>query len=802
MGPIPQERWDIDAFYDSDPQKPKKMSTRWAAMLEDVDQFDADFFGLPAEEVEHIDPQQRLFLEVAWEAFEHAGIVPKQLAGTHTGVFAGLCTVDYHRLLYRDFSSIGPYSGTGTTLCIAANRLSYLLDLRGPSMAIDTACSSALATVHLACQSLRSGESDLCIAGGVNLILSPDSTISSSQMRMLSPTGRCHTFDAKADGYVRGEGCGAVILKRLGDARRDGDRILAMIRGSAMNQDGLSNSLTAPNGLAQQAVMKRALENAGVAPRDLSYVEAHAVGTAIGDAIEFKALKTVLMEGRDPRQSCYIGSAKPAIGHLEAASGIAALIKVILSLHHGEIPPHLHLETLNPYISLENTPLAIPTDRQVWPRGDRRRIAGVNAFGFGGTNAHVVVEEAPLAPPLTASASGLRERPHHLLTLSAKGESALADLVQRYLDLLTKTPDVSLPNLCFSANTGRSHFDHRLCVLADSTEALRQQLQSFLADGSVTDGLRGRVRGRKRPKLIFLFPGADRALGLLGRQLYETQSQFRQPFDQCSSLLRPRLDQSLVEQLYQDPLPPSLALGVAIEYSLAQLWQVWGITPAAVAGWGTGEYAAACVAGVLDLETALGLALNQELKQDGLPLSEPDDQLVKATAPRCSLRIPILSSLTGESITEAVAEPGYWRQPPRTVAPGMVRTLSDNNELLMLDGRSIDVLQTEVSAASGDLQGNYGTLLGRLGELYVAGYPVDWSGFDTGYQRQRLLLPTYPFQRQRYWFKPPLPSPTDELPEGSSPILELLKQEEQLPPAQREVLSALLAKFEEQPKAS
>jgi acyl transferase domain-containing protein len=395
IAPVPKERWDIDAFYDPNPEAPGKMNTRWGGFLEQVDGFDAEFFGMSADEVEHTDPQQRLFLEVAWEALENAGIVPTSLAGSQTGVFVGMCTVDYHRLLYKNYSQIKEYSGIGTTFCIAANRLSYLLDLRGPGMAVDTACSSSLVTVHLACQSLRSGESDLCLAGGVNLILSPDSTISSSQTRMLSPTGRCKTFDANADGYVRGEGCGIIVLKRLSDATRDGDKILALIRGSAVNQDGLSNSLSAPNGLAQQAVIRQALKNANVQPAEISYVDAHAVGTSIGDAIELKALKAVLTEGREANQPCSIGSIKPSIGHLEAAAGMSALIKIVLSLQHEEIPPHLHFNELNPFVSLKNTPLSIPTELQKWPRGEKRRLAGVSAFGFGGTNAHVILEEAP-----------------------------------------------------------------------------------------------------------------------------------------------------------------------------------------------------------------------------------------------------------------------------------------------------------------------------------------------------------------------------------------------------------------------
>ena len=337
--PIPKERWDVDAYYNPNPGTPGKMNVRWGAFLEEVDKFDADFFGMSADEIEHTDPQQRLFLEVAWEALENAGIVPNSLAGSQTGVFTGMCTIDYHRLLYKNFSCIGPHSSTGTTFCITANRLSYLLDLRGPSMAVDTACSSSLVTIHLACQSLRNGESDLCLAGGVNLILSPDSTISSSQTRMLSANGRCKTFDAKADGYVRGEGCGVVVLKRLTNAIKDGDNILALIRGSAVNQDGLSNSLTAPNGLAQQAVIRQALANGKVTPEQISYLEAHGTGTALGDPIEVRGVNKVFGKGRSEDNPLTIGSVKTNIGHLEIAAGVASLIKVILSLQNQQPIP-------------------------------------------------------------------------------------------------------------------------------------------------------------------------------------------------------------------------------------------------------------------------------------------------------------------------------------------------------------------------------------------------------------------------------------------------------------------------------
>jgi acyl transferase domain-containing protein len=331
---VPKDRWDVDAFYDPDPAIPGKMNTRWGGFLDQVDQFDPNFFGISPREAERIDPQHRLVLEVAWEALEDAAIAPERLAGSQTGVFIGIGNYDYGRFLCRDLANINIHNGTGLTLSIAANRLSYLLDLHGPSMAIETACSSSLVAIHSACQSLQSGESNLAITGGVSLMLSPDMTITFSQARMMAPDGRCKTFDASADGYVRGEGCGIVILKRLSDAIADQDRILAVIKGSAVNHDGLSNGITAPNGLAQQAVIRQALKNAGVAPAEISYIEAHGTGTPLGDPIEIRALKAVLMSGRSSEQRCGIGSVKTNIGHLEPAAGIAGY-----RYNTGKFPP-------------------------------------------------------------------------------------------------------------------------------------------------------------------------------------------------------------------------------------------------------------------------------------------------------------------------------------------------------------------------------------------------------------------------------------------------------------------------------
>ncbi|AUB35345.1 Non-ribosomal peptide synthetase component F [Nostoc flagelliforme CCNUN1] len=840
---VPPERWDINAFYESKPATPGKMNSRSGGFLDQVDLFDPNFFGISAREAEHLDPQQRLVLEVAWEALENTGLVPKTLADSQTGVFIGVTNADYHKLIYKDSSQIGAYSATGTTPCIAANRLSYLLNLRGPSIAIDTACSSSLVAIHLACQSLRNGESNLCLAGGVNLMLAPEPAISCSQAQMMAPDGRCKTFDASADGYSRGEGCGVVVLKRLEDALRDGDNILALIRGSAVNQDGTSNGLTAPNGPSQQAVIRQALEQAGVAPAQISYVEAHGTGTSLGDPIEVKSLKAVLMEGRSPEQPCWIGSVKTNIGHLEGAAGMAGLIKVVLQMQQREIAPHLHLKQLNPYISLEGTPFAIPVELQPWS-SPGSRLAGVSAFSFGGTNCHIILEEAPLPTPVASEV----ERPQHILTLSAKTAPALAELAQEYQDFFASHPEVSLADVCFSGNTGRSHFEHRLAVVGESAVQMCQQLSAFGA-GEDTAGLKSeQLKKKKLPKLAFLFTGQGSQYVGMGRQLYNTQPIFREAIDKCAQILHPYLKQPLFEILYPEagkssPLDetaytqPAL---FALEYALFQLWESWGIKPDAVMGHSVGEYAAACIAGIFSLEDGLKLIaerarLMQALPQDGemvaviasealvtsiiepyvqvaiaaingpknivisgdrhvietvtnilrtqgittkklqvshafhSPLMEPmlgEFEQVAKNITYSSPKISLISNLTGQPITDEMATPEYWcnhvRQPvrfadsmeslyqrgykifveigPKPILMGMGRYCLPEGE-----GTWLPSLRTG--------RDDWKQILDSLAALYISGAIVDWNGFDRDYARRQVVLPNYPFQRQRYWFE-------------------------------------------------
>jgi natural product biosynthesis luciferase-like monooxygenase protein len=471
---VPPERWPVDDYFNADPENAGTMYSRRGAFLPDVDKFDARFFGISPREAATMDPQQRLLLETAWEAFEDAGLPPGQLRGGATGVFVGLTVVDYLKLVYRhDLTRLDAYGATGNIANIAAGRLSYFFGLNGPAMTIDTACSSSLVAVHQACQSLRLGESMTALAAGVNLILAPDNSIAVSRARMLSPDGRCKTFDARADGYARGEGCGVLVLKKLSAARANGDRVIAVIRGSAVAQDGASSGLTVPHGPSQTAVIRGALTAAQVAPADVAYVEAHGTGTALGDPIEAEALAGVF--GRDPARSrpVVLGSLKTNVGHMESAAGVGGVIKVALALRHGEIPAHLNFEKENPEVHLADIPAVIPTSHQLWPEG-AKRIAGISSFGSSGTIAHVIL--AADETPAENVAPWPEGQPYRLL-LSAKTPAALRQLEAQYAEFLTVLPTgVTVAEVCWTAATGRERLSHWRVVEAGDAAGLVKAL--------------------------------------------------------------------------------------------------------------------------------------------------------------------------------------------------------------------------------------------------------------------------------------------------------------------------------------
>jgi acyl transferase domain-containing protein/SAM-dependent methyltransferase len=610
--PIPTSRWSIEQYYDEDPTAPGKMYTRYGAFVEGIDQFDPHFFGISPREAEMMDPQQRLLLETAWEALERAGIAPAGLKGSQTGVFVGIANSDYFRMLARDTDAIDVYFGTGNTLSVAAGRISYLLGLHGPSMSIDTACSSSLTALHLAVQSLRAGESDLALAGGVNLILTPEININFSKAQMMARDGRCKTFDATADGYVRGEGCAVVTLKRFSDALADNDNILALVRGTAINQDGRSSGLTAPNGPAQEAVIRLALEDAGVEAGAIGYVETHGTGTALGDPIEVKALGNTLAAGRAPDQPLLIGSVKTNIGHLEAVAGLAGLIKATLALQHGQIPPNLHFREPNPYIPWDKLAIDVPTSLTPWPTNDGSRLAAVSSFGFSGTNAHAILEAAPVPEPQKTDP----ERPLHLLVLSARSTTALHSLVGRYDQWLAQRPQLDPADICFTAGSGRSHFSHRLAIQAADIGTMRTRLRHALEnseDPYINSGVTTAV-----PEVALLFTGHGKIYQGMGSELYATQPVFREALDQCAGMLEGQIDRNLLEILgikdsgttgLLEQMAYAQPALFALQYALGALWHSWGLAPAWVVGHSAGEYAAACFAGVFSLADGLRMVV-------------------------------------------------------------------------------------------------------------------------------------------------------------------------------------------------
>jgi len=625
---VPGDRWDVDKLYDPDPDKPGKMSTRYGGFLEDIDRFDADFFSISTREALSMDPQQRLLMEVCWEALENAGQASADLLESKTGIFVGISSFDYAQLISSQVNSedIDAYLGTGVSHSAASGRLSYFLGLQGPCLSIDTACSSSLVGLHYACQSLRNGECRMALSGGVNLILIPTIHLTLSKARLMAPDGRCKVFDAAADGFVRSEGCGIIVLKRLSDAIADNDHILSVIRGSAINQDGRSSGLTAPNGPSQQAVLREALQNAGVKPDQVQYVEVHGTGTALGDPIEVQALAEVYAQDRAKSDPLYIGSVKTNIGHTESAAGVAGLMKTVLALQHKRIPPHLHLKKLNPLIEWENYPVKVAKSGIEWRTKHEPRLAGISSFGFTGTNAHIILEEAP-APKETFDHP---ERPLHILTFSAPTEKAHMDLGVRYADNLEADRPERLADICYTANTGRTHFGNRSAMIVKSKEDAAQALRKFGA-GQDRQGLkRGKPENSEKPETVFLFTGQGAQYANMCKRLFETQPTFHKVLENCDDILQSLIGRSMMPFLFPDhgentaldETEYTQPVVFAVGYALAELWKSWGIRPDAVIGHSLGEYVAACVAGVFGLEDGLKLVterarLIQSLPPDG-----------------------------------------------------------------------------------------------------------------------------------------------------------------------------------------
>ena len=608
---VPADRYDIDAVYDPRPATPGKVMSRMGGFLDQVDQFDAAFFGLSPREASRMDPQHRLLLEVAWEAMEDGGLVPEKLSAEIAGVFIGIITGDYWDRQFGDPAHLDVYGTAGSARSGAAGRISYALGLQGVSVALDAACSSSLVAVHLACQSLRTGSCTMALAGGVNIILNPDHTIGFSQGRMMAPDGHCKAFDAQADGYVRSEGAGVVVLKLLSRALADGDPIHAVIRGSASNNDGHCELFMAPSTAGQQAGLRMAYRDAGVDPLDVKYVEAHGTGTSVGDPVEINALGGVLCEGRSSDDPLLVGSVKTNIGHTEGAAGLAGLIKVVLCLKHKMIPPNLHFHQPNPAISWQDYALMIPTQLTPWSQGDVPRLAGVSSFGIAGTNAHVVLEEAP-EPILPTGAQDSTRPTMHLLPLSAQTPEGLKELAHSYLKHMEEEEyaDQTFLNICYTASTRRTHHDYRLAVVSRSRQDAHDKLEAFVHNEAGLELISGH-RSASRQKIVWVFPGQGSQWPGMGRDLLEQEPVFYAAIKECDRVMRKYVGWSVLDRLQMDEEHANLK-GIdviqpvlfAIEVALAALWRSWGIEPDAVVGHSMGEVAAAYVAGALSLDDA------------------------------------------------------------------------------------------------------------------------------------------------------------------------------------------------------
>jgi len=626
---IPPDRWSIAAYYDPVPGKPGKSYSRWGGFVENIDRFDPMAFGISPREAEHMDPQQRMLLETSWEAFEDAGYWPDP-SGSNMGVFIGISHTDYQFLQSSpgDRSGIEMHTSSGQARSIAANRISYIFNLLGPSIAVDTACSSSLTAVHLACRSLAGGECETALVGGSNSLLNPDGFIGFSRAAMLSVDGRCKAFDASANGFVRAEGAGAILLKKLSRALADGDRIYAVILGTATNQDGHTSGLTVPSETSQAELVRQAYEAAGVAPHKVDYVEAHGTGTAVGDPIEARALGRTLGEGRSKDQPCLVGSVKTQIGHLEAASGIAGLIKVALTLHHRQIPASLHFRNPNPTIPFDDLKLRVANRLQSMAPTPNRLIAGINSFGFGGANAHAVLATAD---PDTRTTHGKEKRKTtktseapqlhgappslFLLPLSARSKPALQALAKEWIPFLQLDGEGTkndLRDICYTAATRRTHHPYRLALVAGDRNGMIDGLRTFAENESARSGSIGHAWAGKSPKLAFVFSGQGPQWLGMGRELFATECVFRKKLEEIDALVQTNAGWSLIQELHANESGSRLHVTAVaqpaifgIQVGLAELWKSWGVRPDAVVGHSVGEVAAAHIAGALDLEAAV-----------------------------------------------------------------------------------------------------------------------------------------------------------------------------------------------------
>jgi acyl transferase domain-containing protein len=779
---VPASRWDSAAWFDPDPEAAGKTYSRHGGFLGAVDQFDPAFFGIAPRDARAMDPQHRLVLECVWEAFERAGIPPGLHAGSRTGVFVGLTATDYGWLIQdsKGPAALDAYFLTGVAPNFIAGRTAHVFGFEGPAVAIDTACSSSLVAIHLASSSLRLGETDLAIAAGTNLLLAPMSQVLMSKVGVMSPTGRCRAFDATADGIVRGEGIGVVLLKRLADAVAAGDPVIAIVRGTAANQDGATNGLTVPSKQAQARVLRAALDNARIDPHDVGYVEAHGTGTALGDPIELRALGEIYGRDRPTDRALHIGSVKTNFGHIEAAAGIAGFIKAVLAVRHGAIPPHLHFQRPTAHVDWDRLGLRVPTALTPWPTG--RRIAGVSSFGASGTNAHVIVEAPPDAPgarargtaaapggAMAAAAPRSGESRAELVVFSGRSAAAATALAHAWAEQLAHTA-VPLAEVAAYAAVRRSHHEHRLAVVIEAATELAKAIEH---------GARGRADRDARPRLAFVFPGHGAQWAGMGRELLACEPVFRAAIERCAQAFAVHVDWSLHDALTADTatervdvVQPAL---FAMQVGLAALWRSWGVVPDGVIGDSMGEVAAAHVAGALSLDDAARIICRRgvfcrQVDIDVAPHSpEVDDLLaplrdaLASIAPRAG-ELPIYSTVTQDVTTGAGLDAAYWvrnLRDPVQLAP-MVDRLVDAGHELLVEISPHPILRPSLENALAARHAGASvltslrrdrparrTLLETLGALYVRGRDVTLGALYPS--APRLALPTYPFQRERYW---------------------------------------------------
>ncbi|WP_437592933.1 type I polyketide synthase [Sorangium sp. So ce1000] len=869
ISPFPEDRgWNVDALYDPDPDAQGKSYTRQGGFLYDSDRFDPAFFGISPRETLAVDPQHRLLLETSWETLERAGIVPASLQGSQTGVFVGVIFNDYASRVHQVPQDLEGYVGVGSMPSVASGRIAYTLGLHGPAVTIDTACSSSLVALHLACQALRQGECSLALAGGVSLMATPFMHVMFSRQRGLAPDGRCKAFSAEADGTSWAEGAGMVLLERLSEARRNGHPILAVLRGSAVNQDGRSQGLTAPNGPAQERVIRQALASARLSPREVDAVETHGTGTTLGDPIEAQALLATYGQAHSNDKPLWLGSLKSNLGHTQAAAGIGGVIKMVLAMQHGVLPKTLHAQNPSPHIDWSSGAVRLLNEPVPWQTDGHPRRAGISSFGVSGTNAHIIVEEAPAATPAPVAHASAAPAPPSALpfVLSAKTEAALRGQAERLRAHLATQPDVSLLDLSYSLATTRSHFEHRAALVAHDRQTLVDALDALAQDRPASTTVLG--PRDSSGKVVFVFPGQGSQWTGMALSLLETSEVFRERLEACERALSPHVDWSLLAVLRSEAGAPSLdrvdvvqPVLFAVLVSLAALWRAMGVVPDAVVGHSQGEIAAACVAGALSLEDAAkvvalrsraltriagrgamaavqlgGRKLDEHLERFGerlhvaainspqasLVSGDPDaiDALLHELAaadvfakkvrvdyashsahvsaiegellrqlasivPRAS-SLPLYSTVTGEKLDGTELDASYWyRNLRQTVrfAHATESLLSDGHRFFVevsphpvltlalhetLEGAGLPAVV--VGSLRRD-EGGLARLLLSLAELYTRGLAVDWAAFFAPFAPRRVALPTYAFQRERFWLQAPNAQPADVASAGLAPAM-------------------------------